>query len=124
MLKKLLCLYFFFLFPYMCLQADLSGAYEVSGFDPFLGQRYTGVAILEKQEETYAIYWTFSDGTYNVGTGVRDGDQISFIFRGVEDPNYLGVQVYEFKRGRLKGPWTLLGSSVVGIEKLKKIETQ
>ena len=112
----------FALLPYISLQAHIDGTYKVRGFDPYINQEYTGTALIERNGDIYNILWTFDTGTQELGTGVRKDDQLSVVFRNIENPDVIGVQAYEIHHHHLKGPWASLGGSLVGIESLRKID--
>ena len=86
-MKKLLSYSLFFLLPYIALNADLVGTYNVQGFDPSVNQTYTGTVDITQNGETFTGYWTFNDGTHETGTGIRTGHDVSFVFQGVGDSN-------------------------------------
>lgn len=122
-MKKILVSLMLLLLPCVYLQAKISGTYKVRGVNPFTHHKYRGVVTIERHGETYNALWTFSDGTHDAGTGLRQGNQISFVFTSPDVPDSIsGVQVYEIKANCLKGPWTVLGADKAGFESLNKID--
>lgn len=110
-----------FLFP-IYISAGVTGTYKVSGFDPSTNHNYTATLVIEKDGAVFTAHWTFPDGSFDTGTGVKKGDALSFVFH--EDPaGDFGVQQYEIDDDRLKGPWVRFGSTQKGFEKAKKIDS-
>jgi hypothetical protein len=76
-----------FLLPVISLQAGIAGTYEVKGKEANSKHHYTGMVTITKnpngnQQPTYTALWTFDDGQ-DIGTGIRDGDEIAFVFKSV-----------------------------------------
>lgn len=117
-LKSLLS---FCLLP-LSLFAYLSGTYEVDGILAGTDQPYSGTVVIERQDDhIYTARWVFTDNSVDLGTGVRDGDALSFVFFEESTSDY-GVQLYKIEGDVLKGPWVRYGATEKGFEKLKKIE--
>lgn len=106
---------FLLIFPlYVC--AHLVGTFEVKGFDPTIGQSYSGTVVISKSNGIYSADWHFDDGSSATGTGVKQEDALAFVF--LESNGSTGVQLYEIKKHGLKGPWVLYGGTVRGFEQL------
>lgn len=102
--------------------AHFTGTYEVSGFNPFTNSHYTGQVVITKNDDhVYTATWTFDGGGSDVGTGVRKGDDLAFVFEEGSS-GVFGVQLYDFDGHHAKGPWTFFGGTAEGHEKLKKID--
>ena len=95
----------------------ISGKYKIEGNDAQYG-RYTGTAVIVKENSTYIAHYVYSDGGTLVATGLRKGDQLSFVYSAESG---CGVQVYQMKGCTLKGPWADFGGGDTGYEKLTKI---
>lgn len=108
----------FFLFP-IYMFANITGTYEVVGFDPLTGD-YTGTLVITKQDDIYTSFWDFSGGSTAVGTGVREGDDISFVFDEDGGASF-GVQLYEINCHTLFGPWVRFEAVESGFETSTKI---
>ncbi len=115
------------LFP-ICLFAGISGNYTVSGFDPTLNANYTGTAVITSAPATvgtgtvYTIVWTYTDFPTIIGTGVRKGCYLSFVYtEEVTGITPFGTQLYKIDGNKLKGPWILFGDTRIGLETLKKV---
>lgn len=109
----------FFLVPVLAF-AGISGTYKVSG----KGQdgAYTGTIVIKRQGSIYNATWTNEDGSHEIGTGLRTGHILSFVFKQESSGQY-GVQVYQILSNRcLKGPWAWHGANWKGIEKLTRIK--
>lgn len=128
----LLC---FFLFPiYMFAQplesssdhhhhhhhTSIVGTYDVAGFDPSVPEYYTGTAVITEDEGIYTIVWTFCGSDPLVGTGVRQHDDISFVYRLLGTHHY-GTQLYKIYDDTLKGPWIPFEGNAKGYERITKI---
>lgn len=97
----------------------VEGTYNVSGQDPYEKAPYTGTAVITKNKDVYQGQWSFDDGEKYVGTGLKSGDEVSFIFQK-EDKTLSGVQIYKIDGATLSGSWVLLGKSLIGTEKMQK----
>lgn len=109
--------------------AGISGNYLVTGLDKTVEppQPYTGSAIISKQgsgkDAVYTIVWNYPNSDPFYGTGVREGDAVSFVYNE-ECTSYYGVQLYDIKnRGDvLDGKWVDFQASAGGFETLEKVE--
>ena len=116
---RTLFLIIFFLFP-VAIFAHITGAYKVSGVDPQTHQKYIGIVIITERDSVYTAQWTFAGGSTDVGTGVRKGKFLSFVFEE-DGRNSFGTQLYKIDGHTLKGPWVRIGADKKGFEKIKKI---
>lgn len=109
-----------FIMPFLSLQAGLTGVYNISGYDPYAEECYTGKICIGKDCEVYTAKWTYDgdDTSGEIGTGVYNDGQLSFVFQSEDDPSYVGVQVYEVSCHGLKGPWVPLAGEKIGSETL------
>lgn len=107
---------------YIC--AGIVGTYEVKGFDPHNGN-YTAILQIQKVNDSiFNALWTFTSGAtgIDIGTGVRQGKCLSFVFSESETgSDSVGTQLYKIEHDVLKGPWTHLGGTLAGFEKAKKV---
>lgn len=116
---KFYTLIIFFIALPLFISADIEGNYEVEGKDPVVGS-YTGKAVIERKAVgIYTARWTFTDGTSAEGTGVKQMDTISFVFK--ESSGDFGTQLYEI-RDNLEGKYIRFGASQNGWEKMLKIK--
>lgn len=102
-----------------CSLFAIEGAYTISGQDPYEKAPYTGTAVITKEGDVYQGQWSFDDKEKYVGTGLKNGNEVSFIFQK-DDKTLSGVQVYKIDGTTLSGPWVLLGKSLIGTEKMQK----
>lgn len=113
----------FFLFLPILAFSTIAGRYnsEITRGD---GSKINATAeIIHSGSSVYQIVWTYDDHSTEVGTGVKKGDTISFVFQSGEPSNYLyGVTQYQIEGKTLKGPWVYFGLRNKGFEKLKKIQ--
>ena len=106
-----------------CLVADISGTYDVSGWDPYEKEAYTGTVIITKdQNNVYQGNWNLNDGEKYQGTGLIGEKDATFIFVGGDPGQEVlqGVQYYSFEEENLNGAWVLINQNLVGSEKLQK----
>lgn len=116
---KLCSLIVFSLAIPLSILADIAGTYEVEGTDPATGP-YTGIATIQRIGiGIYTAKWTFSDGSTDVGTGVKQVHNVSFVFK--ESSGDFGTQLYEILNN-LEGKWIRFGATKNGGEKLRKIK--
>lgn len=108
----------FFLFP-LYMFGSITGTYESIRIGP-MNEIDTGVAYITKRDSIYSIIWTCKDGGSAVGTGVRNGDSISFVYKE-DDSEFFGVQQYKIGKHTLTGPWVLFETTDAGFDFLKKI---
>jgi hypothetical protein len=108
----------------LSLHAAVEGNYTFSGWDPYANLSYKGTStITQDKGDVYQAVWNFEDGEKYKGTGIKTGDQISFMFTRLTGPNGedpFGVQVYKIQENTLLGSWVLLEKSLVGNEKMEK----
>lgn len=118
---KFLHLLMFLVFLPVYMFAGIAGTYEVKGFSPN-HVPYAGTVVIAKVSEgIYSATWTFDDQSIDLGTGVRKGSTLSFVFHETST-NTDGTQLYEFGPGKtLRGPWIRFGATEKGFEKLRKI---
>lgn len=103
---------------------SLAGEYGISGYDPYTGKTYQGKAHLREKGNVYHVTWhTIPEGTVYVGTGIRQGNSISFVFSNRSKPEDIGVQLYTVQDDTLSGKWVLLGRDRKGSETLKLLES-
>ena len=116
MLSGLLC---------MSLEA-IEGTYMGKGFDPYENKPYTTQVVNTKDGPVYQAKWMEEEGGEKSsfsGTGMKNGNQVSFIFKSTEETSDLseGVQIYMIKSNDvLEGPFVFLGKNKVGTEKLTR----
>jgi hypothetical protein len=96
----------------------IAGTYKIKGYDPQSGN-YTGRAVISERDSVYTGTFTYSGGGVSTLTGVRKGDEVSFVYQ-FNDGLY-GVQVYRISGHTLKGPWVEFGGGNKGWERLTKI---
>ena len=108
----------------MPLLADsLTGTYGITGFDPSKGEPYQGKAKITGEGDVYQITWSFPlEKKVYIGTGIRQGDTVSFVYLDQRAPNTPGVLVYKIKDDTLSGKWVALGRTKKGSETLKKLD--
>lgn len=111
----------FFLLPIMMF-GGITGRYKESGYSPTFGH-YTGTAVIKKVGLSYTATWTYSDGSIDVGTGVRQGNYLSFVYSSIDlaTPLLSATQIYKIKGDILEGYWIYQNSTQRGFDKLKKI---
>jgi hypothetical protein len=102
----------------------LDGVYEGTGKDPYEKASYKVTATITKDKNgVYQATWKESennaDSTYS-GTGLKQGDTLSFIYQNSADPTDQGVQVYKIKGDKLDGQFVPIGKNLVGFEKLTR----
>lgn len=128
---KLSGLLFSFLLLPVCMFARVTGTYAVMGYDPIIGEEYTGTIVITKSVtpngKVYTATWTYEDTCPYIGTGVCKDDAVSFVFtqqcpNALGDPAEFGTQLYEVHKNGLKGPWILFGDTRVGYEKLIRVD--
>ncbi|MFI0434804.1 MAG: hypothetical protein ACH350_03615 [Parachlamydiaceae bacterium] len=109
------------LIPLSSLFASVSGTYHVHGGNPSEGTSYTGVLVIEKDDEIFHATWQLSDGS-STGIGVKKDDHLAINFLGVDANNepILGVQLYKIYEHGLEGPWAISGQTTKGVEIAKK----
>lgn len=105
------------------LAADsLTGTYGITGFDPNTGDSYQGSAKITGEGDVYQMTWTVpAKKKVYIGTGIRQGDTISFVYLDQRAPESPGVQVYKIEDDTLSGKWVGLGRTKKGSETLKKM---
>ncbi len=116
-LVSALVLFPIFAFP------GISGKYVFKGVDRN-GDSYKGKATIVKGKKgVYNVRWVYSDGSFDVGTGVVKGDHISFVFTSVVDSSYgpYGVISYKIDDHIFKGKYAFFAEKGVGREKMKKV---
>lgn len=97
--------------------------FSVSGFDPYSNSEYTGVAEITNVGGVFSILWTFSDGSSEIGTGIKIEKKLSISY-ATDDPSLPnpGIQVYDLiTNDKLKGQWVPIGGNLVGEETLTRI---
>lgn len=112
----------FLLFPALAF-SGIAGKYKFKGIDRN-GDPYNGVATIVKAKGgVYEIRWVYPDGTFDVGTGVKKKDHISFVFANVVDTSFgaYGVIAYKIEDNTFKGLYTYFAETGIGHEKMKKI---
>jgi hypothetical protein len=101
----------------------IEGSYNVSGSDPYWEQKeYKGtVEITKDKNDVFQAKWVI-DGNVSMGTGLKTGNMVSFIFKSPESEKKQeeGVVVYKIEKNVLEGSFVYLGKSLVGKEKLEK----
>jgi hypothetical protein len=100
----------------------IEGSYNVSGFDPYENTSYQGtMEITKDKNDVFQAKWVI-DGSICLGTGLKTGHMVSFVFKSpaTEKQQEEGVQVYKIEKDTLEGPFVYLGKSLVGKEKLTK----
>jgi hypothetical protein len=87
---------------------DLAGVYRCDGINGF-GDRYRGVVIIARHQDSYRVQWRFPGGPEAAGLGIRHGDVLAVSYFGLRP----GVVLYEIAGNRLLGRWTVLGAGGV-----------
>lgn len=104
---------------------DITGYYTCRGVDG-KGGAYTGVAVISKQKEVYAVQWTIGIGSAFIGIGIRQGDTlaVSWAMPGDKAGVIRGINLYHIEPGpRLVGQWaTLPGNGTINIETLSLLK--
>jgi hypothetical protein len=119
--RLILCAFLFF--PTLAF-SSITGNYTFKGIDR-AGDQYHGTATIVKAKGgVYNARWVYSDGSFEVGTGVEKEGRISFVFASVADHSFgrPGVIAYKIDGHTLKGVYTFFAQTGVGHEKMKKIE--
>lgn len=94
---------------------DLSGYYACRGKETS-GKEYTGIVVIDKKVDVYAVYWHIGGGSF-VGVGFRDGNTLSVGWAAKEGSR--GVNVYQIQGKTLNGKWTAMpGTGKVATETL------
>lgn len=102
---------------------SLAGTYGITGFDPNTQESYHGKANITGEGDVYQITWNLpTEKKVYIGTGIRRGDTISFVFVDQRAPNAPGVLVYDIEDDTLSGKWVQLGRQKKGSETLKRIQ--
>ena len=102
---------------------SLDGTYGITGFDPITGRSYTGKAKITGQGDIYRITANIpTEKKVHFGTGIRQGDTISFVFMDQRNQEAPGVLIYSIDGDTLSGKWIQLGRNRKGSETLKKMQ--
>ena len=102
---------------------SLAGTYGITGFDPTTQESYHGKAKITGEGDVYQITWSYpTEKKVYIGTGIRQGNSISFVFVDQRAPNAPGVQVYTIQDDTLAGKWVQLGRNKKGSETLKRFQ--
>jgi len=102
---------------------SLTGTYGITGYDPSTGESYRGKAKITGEEDVYQITWSLPiEKKVYIGTGIRQGDTVSFVFLDQRAPESPGVLVYKIDDDTLSGKWVLLGRTRKGSETLKRLD--
>lgn len=113
----LLSLGFMLITPYSPARAEAPlGDYRCVGNNPGQKVPYKGHVHVEKNGQTYTVFWRFGATTY-IGTGIEHGDAFAVIFTKPQSNGY-GLILFRKnpKTGHWTGHWTQPGSKVVGQE--------
>ena len=122
--KKLLACAFIALFHLS--SHAIEGTYLGTGIDPYLQKPYTSKTVITKDlNDVYQATWNEEEDGEKytfTGTGLKVGDQVNFIFKGVsvEDSLTIGLQNYKISGNTLEGSFVYLNKNLVGKEKLVK----
>lgn len=101
---------------------SLAGTYGITGFDPSSGEPYQGKAKITGEGDVYQMTRNIpSEKKVYIGTGIRQGDIVSFVLIDQRAPNSPSVQIYKIEDDTLSGKWVHLGRTKKGSETLKKI---
>lgn len=102
---------------------SLAGTYGITGFDPNTQESYHGKAKITGEDDVYQITWSLpTERKVYIGTGIRKGDSVSFVFVDQRMPNSPGVLVYDINDDTLSGKWVQLGRNKKGSETLKRLQ--
>lgn len=102
---------------------SLDGTYGISGFNPNTGESYTGKAQITGQGDVYQMTWNIpTEKKVHIGTGIRQGDIISFVFMDQRNPEAPGVLIYNIEDDTLSGKWIQLGRNRKGSETLRRMQ--
>lgn len=113
----------FLLFPTLAF-SSITGKYKFKGTTP-TGGEYKGTAtIVQGKGNVYEARWLYPDGSFEVGTGVKKGDYISFVFASVIGTSFgtYGVIQYKINDHTLKGTYAIFAEPGTGHEIMKKID--
>ena len=92
----------------LCLaqELDLSGVYRCEGTSPS-GRPYRATVELAKNDHTYRLRWTTSEGT-SLGIGIVNGNVLAVSY--LTGTN-VGVVLYKIEKGpRMIGQWAVFGA--------------
>jgi hypothetical protein len=92
------------------------GDYRCVGNNPGQKVPYKGHVHVEKNGQTYTVFWRFGATTY-IGTGIDQGDAFAVIFTKPQSNGY-GLILFRKnpKTGHWNGRWTQPGSKTFGQE--------
>lgn len=111
----------------ICLYAGIEGEYKIKGYDPNVPEYYSGFAEITKDGDVYTVHSRYNDGSHEHGTGIRKGNQISFVTQRVENPTPATTAVTVCKITsdpiHIKSSWIYLGGNLIGKERLHKINS-
>lgn len=122
----LLCFFIVPFFMFAHSQGDhhhkksIVGTYDVAGFDPTVPEFYTGTAVISEEDGVYTIVWTYPHLNPYIGTGVRQNNEIAFVYNQV-NTDFYGTQLYKIFDDTLKGPWIIFQDTLKGYERITKI---
>lgn len=104
----------------------IEGTYIGGGFDPYYKKSYSTKLIVtkDKNDVYQATWYELEDRVkyHYVGTGIKTGGQINFVFQSVGDApdRSAGIQVYIIDGDILEGPYVYINKNLVGTEKVRK----
>lgn len=99
---------------------DISGYYACKGVEGS-GRKYSGIAVITKKNQAYAIQWVIGSTSTFTGIGIRQGNTFSAGWAMVDNKGLVrGVNTYRIEPGpKLVGHWaTLPGNSLLQRETL------
>jgi hypothetical protein len=99
---------------------DISGYYTCRGKETN-GKQYTGIAVITKAKEVYAVQWTIGIGSTFLGVGIRQGNILAVSWAQPGEQTVVrGINMYKIDKGpTLTGRWaTLPGDGTLKSETL------
>ncbi len=100
----------------------VEGTYAGSGTDPLTKEAYMVTATFTQDDNgIYQATWDEAQkgkDTHYTGTGLQQGDFMSFVYQNEDDASDTGLQIYKIKGNALEGRFVMIGENAVGNEKL------
>ena len=100
--------------------ADPVGTYEVTGTNPGIGSKYSGMVVVQRTGDTFQVTWAYPSGERVIGIGIGKSDYFAVSYR---DGKNIGLAVYTETGDGWIGIWAPFGSPALGTESWKRIGT-
>ena len=100
--------------------ADPVGTYEVTGTNPGIGSKYSGMVVVQRTGDTFQVTWAYPSGERVIGIGIGKSDYFAVSYRA---GNNIGLAVYTETGDGWIGIWAPAGSPALGTESWKRIGT-